>query len=714
MSMKFLGFALVYSVTAVAAETQESLHKYFEMSPLELSTIPVSIASGTPKTVSQSAAITSVVSAEQIKAMGATELHEVLETIPGMHAGLQTQTSDYKYAVRGMNNSTNSELLIMLDGTRITSPYLGSLMTGIELSLENVQRIEVIRGPGSALYGADAFAGVVNIVTKKAEDIRGTSVGGRMGNWNTQSGWGHHSTQAAGWNIGSSFQYQHSTGDPGRIIQADLQTAIDQRFQTHASNAPGQMNTGYESFNGHLSLQRKHWDLSFWGFSANSGTRAGVANALDPKGKGNTDQYVADARFSTEDWLNDWELTAHLSYLRADFNAQFQTFPNNAILPMAADGNIDFNRPVGLVYFPNGANANLGRSINVPGLELGAIFKGIQQHSLRMQASYRYEQISTSVQTNIGTGTHTDDALRPLPQLNTVDGSLIDLSNTPYTYLPETRRSIFSAVLQDEWQLADAWQLTTGVRYDHYSDFGSTVNPRVALVWDVNTQLTSKWLYGRAFRAPSFSELGALNNPSRIGNMNLQPEIVDTVEWALDFHPIKTLRLASNFFYYRVDDFIDLLPNANKTTSTFNNTYGLEGYGSEFEWNWQISEQWHLQGNYAWQHSTNAATHQRSAGAPEHHVYVAGIWHFLPQWQLQSQLNWVGNLATDLNDHRPLDDYETIDFIIKSKKLLEHYSFSAALKNAFDTRYCSLASTQLPQNIPMPGRSFYVEMSYSF
>lgn len=151
---------------------------FFDKSPAELAEIPVvTIATGTPKPIFQSAAVTSVITAEQIKSMGATELHEVLETVPGVHASLQQDTYDYSYSMRGIRNTQNSQVLMLLNGIRITTPFSGTLMTGTELPIEAIQRVEVIRGPGSALYGADAFAGVINIITKKTEDIDGATLG---------------------------------------------------------------------------------------------------------------------------------------------------------------------------------------------------------------------------------------------------------------------------------------------------------------------------------------------------------------------------------------------------------------------------------------------------------------------------------------------------------------------------------------------------------
>lgn len=685
---------------------------FFSMSPAELAAIPVTIATRTPKPVFQSAAVTSVITADQIKSMGATELHEVLETVPGMHASLQELTGDYHYSLRGIDNDTNSQLLMMLNGTRISTPFRGTIMSGLELPIEAIQRVEVIRGPGSALYGADAFAGVINIITKKAADIDGTALGVRAGNWDTQSGWGQHSAKWAGWDIAGSLQYQHTQGDDGRIINADSQSALDSYFGSDASHAPGPLETRHESLNGHLNLQRKHWEIDFWGVSTEGGTRAGLAAALDPQGFANGEQYLGDIRFSTEDWLDDWELTAHFSYLHSDVQSQVQLFPNGTQIPIGRTGNFNTQPQqalLGVVSFPDGVNNHSGQTDDIPAIELSSMFHGLEYHQLLLSVGFRHEAITTSELKNYGNGVIDTSNLPAV-----IDGGLTDVTGTPFVYLADRQRSIWSFVLQDEWQLANKWQLTTGVRYDNYSDFGGTINPRIALVWDVNEQLTSKLLYGKAFRAPNFSEQGTQNNPVLLGNQELKPETINTVELAFDYRPFSSLRTAINLYYYQIDNLITAVPDASGTLSTFRNNGGQNGYGTELEWNWQLAEKLGVTGNYAWQNAQSENTHSRVAGVPEHHVYVALQWRLFPQWQLQPQLNWIGGRLDPLDPGRSLDDYETIDLTLRGKKLFGHLNLSASLRNALDANNFEPAPVQLPENLPLPGRSFYFEASVNF
>jgi len=695
----------------------ESAEDFMDKTLDELGAIPVTtIATGTSKPIYQSAAVTTVITAEQIKSMGATELHEVLETVPGVHASLQENTYDYSYSFRGIRNTQNSQVLMLLNGTRITTPFNGTLMTGTELPIEAIQRVEIIRGPGSALYGADAFAGVINIITKNTKDIDGTTLGARVGDHSTQSGWGQYGAQWAGWDVATSLQYQHTSGDNGRIVNADTQTGFDNALGTHVSHAPGALNTRYETVNGHLNLQRKHWDIGFWAFNSNGGTRAGAAGALDPNGSADGEQYLGDVKFSTEDWLDNWELMAHASYLQADFQGQFQAFPNNTVLTIGSDGNLNFrppsdNNPLALVSFPGGVNDDLGRIEKIPSIELSSVYKGLDNHILRLSAGFRYEQFSASESRNFGPGVIDGTKLLPPPVINVIGSTLTNVTGTSYVYLPDTHRTIWSLVAQDEWQIAPDWQLTAGVRYDDYSDFGGTVNPRVALVWDINEQVASKLLYGKAFRAPNFAEQFTQNNPVVLGNKSLNPETINTYEWALDYRPSSSLRTAVNVYYYKINNLISVAPDPSGT-SIYQNSGNQDGYGTELEWNWQVTEQWNVKGNYAWQHSTNEQTNQPVAGVPEHHVFVAFQWQFMPDWQFQPQLNWIAD-RDSVRDNQKLTDYETIDFTLRGKKLFGHLNVAASLRNAFDTNYYEPAAP-LPQNLPMPGRSFYLEASVNF
>lgn len=686
------------------AYAQHDMDDLMELSPAELANISVSIASGSAKPLVQSAAVTSVITAEQIATMGATNLHEILETVPGLHVTIQPVTNDYNYSMRGIRNDTNSQVLLLMNGTRFSTPQQGTHMAGMIIPVEAIQRVEVIRGPGSALYGADAFAGVINIVTKKAADLDGVTLGARGGHADTKSAWGQYGGQWQDWDVAVSLQYSHNGADPDRIIEADVLSG------TPFSAAPGPMQTQNERWNGHLNLQRKHWDLSFWAFNeVDAGLRAGAAGALDKHGHLNGSNYLADIRYSTEDTWKNWEIQAHASFLHTDVLADVYNVPPGTILPIDANGNVNRNAPLGLVRFPEGMHLLSNRKNTVPSFELTNIYKGFSDHVIRFITGFRYEELNTNEIRNYGPG------VLDAAQIATgVAGAMQNVTDTPFASLTDHHRDIWSIAGQDEWQLAPDWHLTTGLRYDHYSDFGGTLNPRAALVWNVTPEFTSKLLYGQAYRAPSFLQQYQQNSTQFIGNPSLRPETIETTELAFDYRPSQNLRTALNLYHYEIHDLIGGEFVSRTTSLTQANTEGQDGYGSEFEWDWKFHPDWHLQGNYAWQFARNEATHLRVAGVPEHHVYSALTWNFMPKWQIQTQINWIGHRVSAPGDSRILKDYETIDLTLNAKRLLGYLDLTASVRNLFDSDGREPATSSYPYNLPIPGQSFYFEASIHF
>jgi iron complex outermembrane receptor protein len=709
-SLKKLSGSFLLSIGLnTTAHAQQDLDELIELSPAELAEISVSIASGTAKTAAQSAAVTSVITAEQISAMGATDLHEVLETVPGMHVTIQPVTGDYNYTMRGIRNETNAEVLLMMNGTRFSTPYQGTHMTRMIIPVENIQRVEIIRGPGSAMYGADAFAGVINIVTKKAGDIDGVNVGARGGNDDTKSTWGQYGGQWQGWNVASSLQYSHNGFDGDRIIKTDILGS------SPPSLAPGPMQTQNERWNGHLNLQRKHWDIGFWAFNeADAGLNAGTAGALDTKGRTNGSNYLADFRYSTEDDIENLELQGHASFLHTDVDANIYAYPAGSVLRVGDNG--------ANVSFPNGARFVPGFKNTVPTFEFTGIYKGIHNNILRMVTSYRYEELNVKEFRNFGPGVTTDNPLQIGPDGTFIAPPLTNMTgNAQYAFLTDHHRDIASIALQDEWAFAKNWNFTLGLRYDHYSDFGSTWNPRAALVWDINSKLTAKLLYGQAYRAPSFIEQYQNNKALFVGNPNIQPETISTTELAFDYRPTNNVRTGLNLYHYEIKDLLGIPKyQPGKDYLTEENLAGQDGYGSEFEWDWKFLPSWNLRGNYAWQFARSEASHLRVNNMPEHHVYSALAWNFMPKWQIQTQVNWIGHRIGDQNQDVAappvtLNDYETVDLTLNAKRLMGHLDLTASVRNLFDAHGIEPTKAGLTSyGLPIATQTFYFEASIHY
>ncbi|MFC7516265.1 TonB-dependent receptor plug domain-containing protein [Herbaspirillum sp. GCM10030257] len=657
----------------------------------------ISIATGSKQQLRRAPAVATVITAEDIAAMGATDLDEVLETVPGIHVSNAPNTYSSLYLIRGIYSSQNPQTLMLQNGIPMTTLFQGNKGTiWGGYPVENIARIEIIRGPGSALYGADAYSGVINIITKTAADLQGTSAGVRAGSFNTRSAWVQHGGKAGDIDVAAYLQVG-STDGQRRIIEADAQSARDRATGTRASLAPGPVNVGYDALDAHLTLGYEKWHLNVgYKLRDDLGTGAGISSALDPIGKEKSERFNTDLSWTDNHLANGWGGGATVSYFeyRQRIPVNLQLLPPGTRFPTGSF-------PEGMIGHPDTSERQLR-------LSAFATYSGFANHSLRFGVGHDDLDLhnTRTIKNYIF-----NPAGVPVPAGPVADYSLIQ----PFM-LPQ-RRQVNYLYVQDEWQLARDWALTTGVRHDRYSDSGGTTNPRVALVWDAALDLTAKLLYGRAFRAPSFSEQYSINNPVQRGNPDLNPETISTLETAFSWQARRDLQLNLSVFRYTMDDIIRATPNrAPALGSTFNNTGGQHGRGMEFEAVWDATRTVRLSGNYAYQRSIDESTGTDAGYAPHHHLYTRADWRFTSGWLASTQLNWVADRKRPAGDPRPpVADYKTVDVSLRTSRARGQWEFAATVRNLFnaDIREPSPAPGLIPNDLPQAPRALYLQAVYS-
>ena len=659
----------------------------------------VSIATGTAQPLRESPAIASVITATDIAAIGATELNEVLETVPGLHVGVAASGYRPIFSIRGIHTQTNPQVLVLINGIPIKNIFDGQLGASWgRMPVTGIARIEVIRGPGSALYGADAFSGVINIITKSADDVHGLEVGARGGSFDRNDQY-----LQGGGNLGEFDAYffleRHHSDGPRRRIGADAQTTLDALFGTSASLAPGPTELDRDNVEARADISRGYWRLRGGFQEVNDiGVGAGVAQALDTVGRGDGRRLSADLSYDNPHFANNLGLTGTLSYYNVENLARLRLFPPGAFGDM----------------FPDGVLGNPDVYERHYRGELSALYTGIARHRLRVGGGYRKEDL---YRVDESRNYALVDLGAPFGTVPFPLGGLVDVTDLA-AFVREENRTVAYAFAQDEWNFRRDWTLTTGVRVDDYSDFGTTVNPRLALVWQTSYSLTTKLLYGRAFRAPSFAELYNVNNPAAVGNASLDPETIDTVEFGLDWDAGRGLRAAVNVFYYKMDDIIRFAPDpAPAASTTAQNTGQQTGYGLEAELAWQAARRLRLSGNYAYQKSTDEATDQDVGFAPTHLAYLRADWMFTPQWSVSGQTIGVFDRKRPPGDTRTkIDDYVTFDLTLRGQRLFgDDWGMRLSARNLFnaDVREPS-ASALIPNDLPMAGRNLFLELSKAF
>lgn len=653
----------------------------------------LSIATGASQPVVRAPAVASIVTAPQIKEIGATDLDAILETIPGLHVVRSARGYNPIYVIRGIYSETNPQVLILINGIPITNVFLGNrndVWGGMPIN--DIARIEVIRGPGSAVYGADAFSGVINIITKNADDIDGTEIGARAGSFNSKDVWWQHGKEYGSVKAAFSIEYGSTDGQRETITE-DAQTSLDRLFGTTVSLAPGAVNLDRKYLDGRLDFSLRNWRLRL-GYQGRRdvGTGAGIAQALDPVGNNESDRFNADLSYRLTS-VRNWDTSVELSYFDTSARSDLVLFP-----PGAFGG-----------AFPDGVVGNPEVYERHARFGISSFYTGFNKHRLRFGAGYNYSDLY-----RVNEGRNFTFAPGGIPVSL---GSVIDVSDSA-AFVREELRQVTYAFIQDEWSFARDWSLTAGVRQDRYSDFGNTTNPRAAIVWQTDYNLTTKLLYGRAFRAPAFAELYNINNPVSLGNPALKPETIDTLELAFDYQISDKVRTGLNLFHYRMRDIIRFVTDPPPaTTITAQNSGDQQGQGLEFELNWSPVNTLRLTGNYAFQRAEDKRTDTDPGNAPHHQAYLRANWRALPNMSINPQVKWISERSRAAGDtRRALEGYTLVDLTLRYSPSVHNgkFEFAGSVRNVFDANAYepSLSPGLIPNDFPLAGRNFYLEAAY--
>jgi len=659
----------------------------------------VSIATGTKKAIHLAPSVATVITAQDLKNMGANTIYDALESITGIHmypSNLDRMKPNF--SIRGIHTSENPQTLVLINGKRANYEYTGSRWEQFNIGINLVDKIEVIRGPGSAIYGADAYSGVINIITKGVDSISGTDFGIKYGSFNTKSTWLNFVKSDDDLKYSFNAQWHDSKGDISRIVDTDAMHGFGLGF---LSIAPASLDTELETLDIHAELAYKGFYAKAWYLKNDGGTGAGAAQALSNRDYEKTKGVTLSSGYQ-------WQ---HTDALHFDFSAYYQSydddtyfmiFPPGMALPRAFN---DQGVPTDFTVFTDGVIGQPIAHEKYRGMNLVSNYTGLEQHKLRLEIGYRTIKAEQEEYKNFGPGVLDGSEVFQ-------DSTLTNVTGTPFIYMFNQERNLKFLSLQDEWEIAPDWEFTAGARYDHYSDFGSTFNPRLALVWQTKHNLTTKFLYGSAFRAPSFQELYAVNNPVVLGNDNLSPERIKTYEISFDYRPTFDWKLQLNVFSYRSEKMISWLSNGDGT-NTAQNATSQSGQGFEVESEWRISDAVDFKIGYAWQKSKDVESDDVVADAP------AKMLDMRLQWQVSEDINlhldsrWIldrSRLAIDTRD--VIKDYSSTN-LTASFRLSHNMTIDLSVKNLFDKVYFEPSDGQIARDYPMEKRAAWVSLNYT-
>ena len=641
------------------AEAQSIPPELRQMTIEQLLEIEVtSTASKFSQEVTRAPASVTVVTADEIKVHGYRTLAEILSSVRGLYT---TYDRNYTYVgVRGFARpgDYNTRVLLLIDGHRLNEPTydMAPIGTDFPLDVSLIDRVEVIRGPGSSLYGTSAFFAVINVLTKGGATHAGRRVDTAVGSMATGQ-------------VTASYGHAFAGGQEMLLAASGYGSAGNTCLYYPEYDSP-------ETGNG-IAMDADG-DRAASAFASVSMGRLNVSGGFLDRGKhiptGSWDSVFGDSRAQTED-------------KRAYADATYTGLAFSGWTSVARAG-VNFYEYVG--QYPIDFDAD------------GTIVQRDGSHSVQASGELT---LNRRWQQHLFTfGGEVRRTLRD-SQWNEDIGARWTAQQRPATPL--------GAYAQDEWTVRRWMLVNGGVRVDHDSTFGGSATPRVGLVLLPRRQSAVKLLYGRAFRAPNSYELYYFDT-MREQQLSLSPETIDTTELVWEEYIGAHVRTTASVFRYDARHLIaqhslddtsgDSLyfTNADRTTA--------RGIDAEVEGRWNAVT---VRVSYENVKATDWTSGERLSNSPQHLGKVGAVFPLKP---LATSLALDGRFT---GERQTLYQGTTPGFalanITATTTLSRSLDLQFGLYNALNQKYADPgAEEHLQRAIAQDGRTVRVRLMARF
>jgi len=651
---RWSGF-LIVSILAVGGVSAQPLPGDLTQLPLEqlMAIDLVYGASRHEQRVTEAPSFVSVITSDDIERYGYRTLADVLRSVHGFYT---TYDRNYTYlGVRGFSRPSdyNSRFLLLVDGHRINDNFYGAAFVGTEeiLDLEMIDRVEVIRGPSSSLYGTSALFAVVNVITKKSTNVPRLQVSAMDASYGTPAGratWAH--TFAAGPSLIASGSAYNSAG----------QSLFYKEFDDPLNN-----NGVFQNGDG------DHYVRLFSTATFENLTVQAAYNSRDkgiPTGAFGTPFNDPNARTLDERGYVDFKYERALS---SDRNVLARLYYDRYYYR----GTYPYYSP-----YPTILNYKEHSWGDWWGAEGKYIVKPVASQTLTAGLEFR-------------------DNVKQHFRWKNVDPGPLDFD--------DSRRSVEGGLyVQDEIVASKKVALNLGLRRDEYETFGGSTSPRAAIIWSPTEHTTVKGLFGDAFRAPTVYELYYGSH----ANSDLNPESIRTTELVLEQYARSNLRLAGSVYVYRIHDLISV----DTSTNLFENIDQVEARGLELEVEKHFRRHWSLRYSSTLQEARDQATRDLLTNSPRHLAKLNlefpirgdALSGGVETQYTSRRLTLAGNDAPG---------YTIVNLTLLSRHLARGLSLSASVYNLFDTTYADPGSDHHVQDtIEQDGRNYRFMLTWGF
>lgn len=564
----FISFPFLFNKTVNAQEDTSGRYSITELKAMSLEqllNITVTTASGKEQKLMDAPSMIGVVFKEDIEKMGVTSLIDVLKYLPFIETSIGSD-GEYRVDIRGVRKYGN--ILVLINGLPANNFYDGRSVYDFPVDL--IDKIEIITGPNSAIFGTNAVVGVINIFTVKSEN----SVTGSIGTNNTFMQNFNYSAvkKKSSFSIMGGFLQSDGANE---ILEKDAKS--DETWSLTYGDKSASTNRWIKDLYFGTNLEINKLKINFFGINRNRGSWAGPLFIATKDSHIKSGQMIFSASYEFK--LNSkLTITPKIYGNIIDNDFSYQEAPANYLSAISGD------------LFKNGKITNENYT---------AVTSGAEIHSF-IKINNNFDIINGIIIEN-----------QFLPQYDLqrnyqITGDIYFENFGNYDNVVKIQnnksRTVFSEYFQGNYRF-NKLDITAGFRFDSYSDFGQTVNPRIGIIYKPLNSLHFKGLFARAFRAPTFKELydnTSIGNEYGVrGNDELKPETISTVEFSAEFIKRKIyLRLTS--FYSENDNLIEIYdPNGNGGIGEYRNIGNTKNKGYATDVIWKISENLNFTGNFS-------------------------------------------------------------------------------------------------------------------